>query len=65
MRGFELEPNSLHTQKRGIEKQKDDELSTLLKKLEDKEKDSSSQIEDLTAKINSATGVGILTDSEK
>ncbi|KAL7183174.1 hypothetical protein ACSBR1_041786 [Camellia fascicularis] len=37
MRGLELELDSLHTQKGEIEKQKDDELSNLLKKLEEEE----------------------------
>ncbi|KAI7993414.1 COP1-interactive protein 1 [Camellia lanceoleosa] len=52
MRGLELELDSLHTQKGEIEKQKADELSSLLKKLEEKEKDSLSQIEDMTTWIN-------------
>ena len=52
MRGLELEVESLHTQKGEIEKQKADELSSLLKKLEEKEKDSLSQIEDMTTWIN-------------
>lgn len=52
MRGLELELDSLHTQKTEAEKQKDDELSILLKKIEDKEGDFSSQIEDLRTKIN-------------
>ncbi|CAL5433370.1 unnamed protein product [Camellia sinensis] len=39
MKGLELELDSLHTQKGEIEKHKADELSSLLKKLEEKEKE--------------------------
>lgn len=51
VRGLETELDLLRTQREEIEKQKEGELSDMLKKLEDKEKDSSSQLEDLTAKI--------------
>ncbi|KVH90102.1 hypothetical protein Ccrd_007990, partial [Cynara cardunculus var. scolymus] len=52
MRGYEVDFESLHSQKREIEKQKEEELSTLAKKSEDKERELLSQIENLTENVS-------------
>ncbi|CAA2965748.1 leucine-rich repeat-containing DDB_G0290503 [Olea europaea subsp. europaea] len=49
VRDLELELDTSHIQRRETEKQKNDEFSTLLTKLEDQERDSASRINDLTA----------------
>uniref|UniRef100_A0A166CQB5 NAB domain-containing protein n=1 Tax=Daucus carota subsp. sativus TaxID=79200 RepID=A0A166CQB5_DAUCS len=52
IRNLELELETLHSQKNEMEKQKDHELSLLLTRLEDKEKDALVQLELLKEDIN-------------